>query len=133
MKLLSVTRTNKFPGLTSAFSVFELSDEDLNHHPINISLDRIDTEKYKFYPKRYLAAVTDLLDWKLEQIAKDPQMAINFAFESLLLCGATYFIKDPNEYRFSVFADTPEEALKESFGLVEKFYNNLYENKEEEE
>ena len=133
MKLLSVTRTNKFPGLTSAFSVFELSDEDLNHHPINISLDRIDTEKYKFYPKRYLAGATDLLDWKLEQIAKDPQMAINFAFESLLLCGATYFMKDPNECRFSAFADTPEEALKESFELVEKFYNSLHENKEKEE
>ena len=133
MKLLSVTRTDKFRNLTHAFSIFEMSDEDLNHHPINISLDKIDTEKYKFYPKKYLAAATELLDWKLEQIAKDPQMAINFAFESLLLCGATYFMNDPNEYRFSAFADTPEEAFKESFKLVEKFYNSLYENKEKEE
>lgn len=130
MKLLSVTRTDKFRGLTNSFSVFEMSDNDLSRYPINHLLERIDTEKYNFYPKRYFAAPCELLEEPLREIARTSQAAINYAFFLMSCCGATYFI-DPEKYRFSAFADTPEEALEESMRLVEEFYNSNYNSNED--
>lgn len=131
MKLLFVKRTNKFPGLTTSFSVFEMSDDDLSYYPKNWLLRYIDVEKYKFYPKRYFAAPSELREEKLEEISRDPQAAINYAFLLMSCCGATYFT-DHEKYRFTAFGDTPKEALRKSKRLVEKIYNIDFKKSEDE-
>lgn len=131
MKLLQISRTDKFHGPITGFSVFEMSDDDLSHRPMNHLLEEIDTEKYKFHPKRYFATPAELLEEPLKEVSRTSQAAINYAFFLMSCYGATYFT-DLEKYRFGAFGDTPEEALNESMRLVEEFCNSNYRNSEDE-